>query len=166
MNKWFAVNTKPYAEFKVITHLSRQNFKTFMPKFLVTRRHARKIEKVLRPFFPSYLFVTLDVSKDSFRAINNTRGVNCILSAGDIPSPIPESIINDLINLNDENGLITKLGKIEYNVGQEVKLNDGPFFGHIGKFMGMKDDQRVSVLLNFLGRQISIPMPSIYISSA
>ena len=47
MRKWYTINTKPHAEFKVISFLATKKIETFMPKFLATRRHARKVEKIL-----------------------------------------------------------------------------------------------------------------------
>ena len=39
------------------------------------RRHARKIDVVLAPFFPGYLFVQLDLQRDQWRSVNGTYGL-------------------------------------------------------------------------------------------
>ena len=49
---WYAVHTHPHKEFKAFEHLRRQNYQGYLPRYLKTIRHARKSERVIRPFFP------------------------------------------------------------------------------------------------------------------
>ena len=63
MNNWYIINTKPCAEFKVVGYLRSKDIKTFMPKLLVTRKHARKVEKVFRPLFPGYIFIAINLEE-------------------------------------------------------------------------------------------------------
>ena len=98
MNNWYIINTKPSAEFKVINYLNRKDIETFMPKLLVTRKHARKIEKVFRPLFPGYIFINANI-KNSIRLINNAIGVKSLLSAGEIPSIVPLNVIKEIFSI-------------------------------------------------------------------
>ena len=68
MKNWYVVNTKPHNEFKVINYLNSKNITIFMPKLLVSRSHARQVKKVLRPLFPSYFFVYINI-EHSFRLV-------------------------------------------------------------------------------------------------
>jgi len=164
MNDWYVINTKPYAEFKVISYLASKKIKTFMPKFLVTRRHARKIDKVFRPLFPNYIFVNADINKN-YRIINSAIGVKSILGSGEKPSSVPDSIINELIFITDEKGMVKYLDKSNYSYGQEVRINEGLFKGNIGKFCQMNDRDRVLILISFLGRKLKINILSLHIAA-
>ena len=82
MKKWYAINTKPHSEFKVINYLNYNSVETFMPKIFINRSHAGKKDKVIKPLFPSYLFASIDINNSSFRKINNTFGVKSILGYG------------------------------------------------------------------------------------
>src|ERR1051326_1035679 len=62
--RWYAVNCLSNREFLAAAHLKNQGFQTFLPCRRQTRRHARKFDTVLRPFFPGYLFVLLDLDRD------------------------------------------------------------------------------------------------------
>ena len=68
---WYVVHTQPHAEDKAIFNLRRQGFETYLPKYLRTRRHARRTEQVARPLFPRYLFVALDLAVQPWRAIQS-----------------------------------------------------------------------------------------------
>src|SRR5258706_16252721 len=73
--RWYAVNCLSNREFLASSQLRNQGFRTFLPRRLTTRRHARKFDTVMRPLFPGYLFVQLDLSRDRWRSINGTLGV-------------------------------------------------------------------------------------------
>ena len=165
MKKWYAINTKPHSEFKVINYLNYNNIQTFMPKILVNRSHAGKKDKIVKPLFPSYLFATIDISNSSFRQINNTFGVKSILGFGKEPAEVPETIIDSLMKITNAEGLVKNIDKSYYAVGQEVNINEGPFMGFVGKFCGMKGDQRVMILLNLLGRNLKVPLSSMHVSA-
>ena len=164
MNKWYIINTKPHSEFKVISYLMRNNIQTFMPKLLVTRKHARKIDKVLRPLFPCYIFVYADI-KYNYRLINNTIGVKNILSSGNEPSCVPKIIIDELSAHTDSKGIVNKLDVSNYDLGQEIQISEGIFKGSIGSFCGLSGKDRVLVFLEFLGKQVKFSISSLFISA-
>src|ERR1041385_702866 len=81
--RWFVAHTHPHAEAKATAHLNRQGFEIYFPRYLKRRRHARRVETVAAPLFPSYLFVALDVSVEGWRAIQSTIGVAYLITCGD-----------------------------------------------------------------------------------
>lgn len=164
MNNWYVINTKPSAEFRVASYLNSKNIKTFMPKLLVTRKHARKIEKVFRPLFPGYIFINTNI-KNSVRLINNAIGVKSLLSAGESPSIVPQNVISEIYSITDSEGVVKKLDTSCYSEGQEVKINVGIFKGNIGSFCSMTSKDRVSILLAFLGQKVKISISSLHISA-
>jgi transcriptional antiterminator RfaH len=58
--KWVAVNTHPHRERFALDNLRRQDFGAYCPMIRKRIRHARRTQDVLRPLFPSYLFVEVD----------------------------------------------------------------------------------------------------------
>ena len=160
MKEWYILNTKLHCEFQVISYLINKNIKNFMPKLLVTRSHARKIEKVLRPLFPGYIFININVDK-SYRAVNNIIGVKGIISLGNSPSCVPKTVINDMQSYTDSEGLVYKWKVSNYKIGQEIKIKNGIFKGNIGSFCGMSSKDRVSILLAFLGSEVRVSISSL-----
>ena len=53
---WYVAATKPNGESMAAFNLEQQNFLTYVPRVMQRRSHARRIEKVLRPLFPGYIF--------------------------------------------------------------------------------------------------------------
>ncbi len=155
MKSWYVVNTKAHSEFKVINYLNSKNITIFMPKLLVTRTHARQVKQVLRPLFPSYLFVYINLDH-SFRLIKSAIGVKGMLTNGNKPTCVSFDIMQNLFDNTDTNGIVKRLTVAKFKIGQKLEINEGLFKGKIGSFYGMSAKDRISVLLNFLGRKSKI----------
>ena len=67
--RWYAVHTLPFGEVRAAGHLENQAFRTFLPKRRKTVRHARKLTTLEAPFFPRYLFVALDLTRQRWRSV-------------------------------------------------------------------------------------------------
>ena len=67
--RWYAVHTQPKREFYARLQLEGQGFRVFLPKGLKTIRHARKMADVEAAFFPRYLFVELDLTRQPWRRV-------------------------------------------------------------------------------------------------
>ena len=60
MITWCVAHTQPFKEVVAKQHLLGQGYKVYLPQFKKIRRHARKVEEVLSPLFPRYIFVGMD----------------------------------------------------------------------------------------------------------
>ena len=89
MLMWYVVQTQANAERKAAFHLERQGFAVYLPQYLRRWRHARRTELRPAPFFPRYLFVALDLSRDRWRSVNGTFGVSRLVMEGERPQPVP-----------------------------------------------------------------------------
>src|SRR2546430_6869407 len=105
--RWYVVQTQPHAEAKAASHLSRQGFAVYLPRYLKRRRHARRIETVAAPLFPRYLFVTVDMMCQRWRSIHSTIGVSRLVCNGDDPVPVTDDVIETLRAREDEQGFVT-----------------------------------------------------------
>jgi len=104
--RWFVAHTHPHAEAKATTHLNRQGFEIYFPRYLKRRRHARRIETVAAPLFPRYLFVAIDLNVQRWRSIYSTVGVSRLVCNGDDPTAVPDGIVEALKQREDPNGFI------------------------------------------------------------
>jgi transcriptional antiterminator RfaH len=162
---WFVVQTQPNAESKAKRHLLNQGFTVYLPLYRRRVRHARRNEIVLRPLFPSYLFVQLDSEQQRWRSINGTIGVRRILSDGDAPRYVPDKIIDEIVARQDETGAV-KLSPPIFAPGQAVRLLDGPFADVSGLFEEVRDQNRVVLLLSLLGRKVRVMAPRAEVTAA
>ena len=165
MKNWYIVNTKPHSEFKVINYLNTKNIIIFMPKLLVSISHARQSKKVIRPLFPSYFFVYINIEQ-SYRLVKSTIGVKGILSNGYKPSCVKHDIMRNLFNNTDANGILKKPKANEFKIGQKIEINDGIFKGKIGNLYSMSAKDRILVLLDFFGRKSKISISILNVAHA
>ena len=165
-SRWFAVHSLPHREAGVQHQLENQGFHTFLPRCLKTRRHARKVENVLAPIFPRYLFVVLDLARDRWRNVNGTFGVARLVMTGDRPQSVPHGVIEGLIAMTDERGVLRFDEAGCFMVGQKVRILAGPFAEKIGLLQRLDDNGRVRLLLDIMGGRIGITLPSAALAPA
>jgi transcriptional antiterminator RfaH len=157
---WYAVHTHPREEFKALSHLRRQNYQVYLPRYTKTIRHARKSERVIRPFFPRYLFVRLNLAVNGWRAIRSTVGVNDIVCFGEQPAPLPAGVIEALQGRETE-GLIELANKNAIKPGENVIV-----LNQLGLCVSVSDNERVAILLDLLGRKVRVLMDTDVVTAA
>ena len=154
MQQWCVVHTQTYQEARAELNLRRQGFEVWLP--LV--RRARRIDHVLAPLFPRYLFVRLDLSIQPWRAINGTFGVVRLLCNRDTPLVVPGGLMEEIMRRRDESGTISLMPR-RLAVGDVVKVTMGPFADLEGVFQTMSGRDRAILLLNLLGREVRASVP-------
>jgi transcriptional antiterminator RfaH len=158
--RWYVVQTHAGKELRAEENLNRQGFSTYLPRYSRKRRHARRTEVVLRPLFPRYLFVALDLTRDRWRSVQSTFGVTHLLSTGDGPLPVANDLVDEIRAREDQSGLVILGLPPGIEVGSRVRLIDGIFAEAQGILERIADSQRVSILLQLLGRDVRVLVPS------
>jgi len=159
--KWFAVRCRPGREDTARQELERQGMEAYLPRELKLIRHARKMEKKPRPFFPGYLFLHLTPEERRWTAIRSTRGAIGAVHFGSFYPPVPEEVITSLKGLEDADGLVCQ-GEDSvspFRPGERVVVNAGQFSGIEGIFLCRNGDERAMVLLEMLQRQVKAGLP-------
>lgn len=159
MKRWFVVRTHPKGEFKALGHILRQGFDAYLPRYLKRRRHARRSDTVQTPLFPGYLFVEMDPDQARWRALNSTVGVSELICANGRPAPLPEEIIADIRQREDEEGYVVLGRQTSLRPGDRVRISDGAMADRTGIFECITDRDRVFLLLDLLGRQVRVKVP-------
>ena len=155
--RWYVVRTLAQRERHAAQQLANQNYCAFLPLHLKNRRHARKVETISTPLFPRYLFVILDRSRDRWRSINGTLGVERLLMCGGEPQPVPPGLVENLIQAADDESIIHF--DYAFRPGQKIKVTSGPFADFIGRLERLDDRGRVSVLLELMGGSVRVALP-------
>lgn len=155
--QWYVARTQPHAEARAAFNVARQGFATYLPRYRKRRRHARRIEIVLAPLFPRYLFVSFEMARQQWRAIYSTIGVAQLVCHGEAPAVVPDHVIADLQSRENGDGAI-ELCKPAFAIGDLVRVRQGAFESSLGLFEGMTDRERVIILLGLLGRKVRVSM--------
>lgn len=156
VKRWYVIHTLPKSEEKALQHLQQQGYEAFLPRFHKTRRHARKVEVVIAPLFPRYMFVNLDLETDRWLPICGTRGVAYIVRQKGAPVPVPGGVIEELMDRADVTEMVPLSSLELFNAGATLEILEGAFVGQTGTFEKMSDSERVQLLLNVLGREVKI----------
>ena len=158
MKQWDVVYTQANGENLAALHLRRQGYEVYLPRYSKVVSHARYLKKVLRPLFQRYLFVSLDIETELWRSINNTLGVTHLVSGGEKPTAVPDSIVEQIQSREDDYGLIP-LAEPMFTPGQQLVVVDGPLALSNVLFKKLADNERVVVLLELLGREVQATIP-------
>ena len=146
--------THPHCEIKASVHLGRQGFATYLPRYLKRRRHARRVEQTAAPLFPRYLFVSIDLATQRWLSIDSTIGVNRLICNGDVPTPVPQPVIDAIRRREDGNGFVQLIRRPQFAPGDKIRVIEGALYGCCGLYEGMSSHERIAVLLDLLGRKV------------
>jgi transcriptional antiterminator RfaH len=164
--RWYVVQTQTHAEDKAAANLLRQEFDVYLPRFKKRRRHARRTEIVSAPLFPRYLFVGVDMATQRWRSIRSTFGVSNLVCNGDEPAVVGTSVIDALRKREDDRGFIILGKRLQFSAGDRVRVVEGAFADCLGLFEGMRDEERVTVLLDLLGRKVRVMIDELAVAAA
>ena len=141
----------------------------FYPRIRVrtVNPRARKV----RPYFPGYIFVQADLSKDQASSLQWLPGASGLVSYGNIPASVPDDLIDAIrkrveeVNVADRKSSSLK----EMNRGDIVTIKMGPFAGHEAIFdVSVSGNERVQVLLKLINKQhlhLELPAGQIQLKS-
>lgn len=157
-NVWVAVNTHANREALAEEHLSRQLFHVYCPRLKKRVSHARRTSDVLRPLFPGYLFARISADFSESRPIRSTLGVRNIVSCGNKMSCVSETFISAL-KAREVDGVVARAATA-FSVGQEIRIGGGPFDGLVGTIIEMRENDRLTVLMELLNGQVRVNIES------
>lgn len=169
--RWFVVHTQSGYEKKVKQNLeariSSMNmeeriYEVVIPMEDVVEFKQGKKQVVSKKMFPGYLLVRCQLDDDSWYVIRNTPGVTGFVGQGAKPSPLPRRDVEAFLQVKPEGEEVTpKRGKprLEYEMGETVRVKEGPFADFSGEVIELNEDQlKVKVLVNIFGRETPVEL--------
>ena len=153
MMRWYLIYTKPRNEDDVTRKFADRGFEIVNPKLKERKVLRRKLQEVVSPLFPCYIFVKFDNPKD-YNLIKYTRGVRKVLGTENAPTVVSEEIIASINNRMEE-GVVTI--RPRFQPGEEILIKAGPFEGMDAIFeRELKGIERVSILLKTINVRLVI----------
>lgn len=150
MLHWYVARSKPGKEKIACESIFNQGIQVFLPLYKGTVRRLNAFDTKLRPVFPGYLFFHSPEDRAIWRAVGGSIGVSYVVwGDGRQPRPVPDSFMDDLIASCPEGVMST--GSDQLAVGNNVRVNVGPFSGHLGKILSLDRNDRVALLLDVMG---------------
>ena len=167
---WFVVHTQSGYEKKVKQNLeariSSMNmedsiFEVVIPTEDVVEFKGGKKVVVQKKVFPGYLLVRCYLDDDSWYVIRNTPGVTGFVGQGAKPSPLPRRDVESFLQVKAEGEEVKQRSRprLEYEVGESVRVKEGPFADFSGQIAEINEDQlKLKVLVNIFGRETPVEL--------
>lgn len=157
--QWFVLQTEPQREHAVNGYLIGRRFRTYCPTVGVwTTRGVRRTKvKVLKPMFRSYIFIELDFDADRERIhfIRAAPGFHNFLrykDSGDLAA-ISEIDLRR-IQVAEEKEANPAAYASRFAVGEHARVCEGSFSGFNVEISALGDEERITVLIGLLGREV------------
>lgn len=166
MRQWHVVMTKPRQEHVALDNLQRQGFDAWLPLARESRALGARGSARVVPLFPRYLFVHVDPASQNIAPIRSTLGCCGVLRFGLQLAVMPEAAVSTLRQRCDDHGCIPLPVDELPQCGQVVRVVEGPFAGFNAVFQAENGQDRVVVLLEWLGVARAVQLPASAIEAA
>lgn len=165
---WYVVHTYSGYENKVKANLEKRVetmgmqdkiFRVMVPEEEETDFKNGKKKVVKKKVFPGYVIVEIVMTDDSWYVVRNTPGVTGFVGSsgsGSKPTPLlPEEVTNLLKQM----GMTEKKVEIDFELGETVRVNEGPFANFTGSIEEIDNAKsKVKVLVNMFGRDTPVEL--------
>ena len=120
-------------------------------------RRGKKVTAERR-FMPGYVLVRMEMSDEGYHLINSINRVTGFLGPQGRPMPMRDSEVQAILGRVEEGENAPKL-LITFEIGEQVKVNDGPFEDFDGTVEDVDDDnQRLKVSVSIFGRATPVEL--------
>jgi transcriptional antiterminator RfaH len=153
---WYTMRSKPNKEDFLASQLRAHGLDVFFPVLRVKPVNPRS--RKIRPYFPSYLFVHVDLDVVNVSELRWMPGASGLVSFGGEPASVPDILIEVLKKQVDKHNETLQAQTKNFKAGDSIVIQDGPFAGYEAIFdANISGEDRVRVLLNMLqGRQMPV----------
>ncbi|MEL7165469.1 MAG: transcription termination/antitermination protein NusG [Pseudomonadota bacterium] len=165
--RWYSVSVLSNFEKKIAeqirTSVEEKGLEDQIDEVLVPTEEVievRRGKKVTteRRFMPGYVLVHMEMSDDGYHLINSINRVTGFLGPQGRPMPMRDAEVEQILGRVAEGEESPKL-MISFDVGEKVKVNDGPFEDFDGMVEEVDDDnQRLKVTVSIFGRETPVEL--------
>jgi transcriptional antiterminator NusG len=169
--RWFVVHTQSGYEKKVKQNLEARIvsmnaeetiYEVVIPmEDYVDFKNGKRVV-AQRKMFPGYLLVRARLDDTAWFVIRNTPGVTGFVGQGAKPSPLPRRDVESFLTQKSETEeqVATRAKpRLEYEIGETVRVKEGPFADFSGEVIELNEDQlKLKVLVNIFGRETPVEL--------
>jgi transcription termination/antitermination protein NusG len=168
--RWFVIHSYAGYENKVKTNLEsriasmnmeERIYEVVIPMEEVVEIKNGKKVVVQKKVFPGYLMVRVDLDDDSWYVVRNTPGVTGFVGSGAKPTPLSRREVENILvtKIDGEEPIRKTKPRMEHEVGESVRVKEGPFADFTGTIAEINDVQlKLKVLVNIFGRETPVEL--------
>ncbi|MDO8264990.1 MAG: transcription termination/antitermination protein NusG [Candidatus Parcubacteria bacterium] len=167
---WYVIHTYSGYEDAVARNLKQRIeslgmedkiFNVLVPKEKKIKIKNGKRRTIEEKIYPGYVLVEMIVTDDSWYIVRNTPNVTGFVGAGTTPVPVS---LEEIDVLKKRMGVDTPQYAVDVNVGDAVKIIDGPFKDFSGKVAEIDQERgKIKVLVDMFGRDTPVELDSLQI---
>lgn len=161
--KWYVLKVRSRYEKAVAEEMAKQ-YEIFLPLIKKRRKWSDRIKIIDAPLFPGYLFVFTDIKQKFY--ILEIKGVSGFIRFGEKEASIHEKELKALEIMLKEPQSLEVQDTHHFNEGENVKVINGVFAGLTGKVRSLKNKCRLYILIEQLGKLVSVEIDSNAIEKA
>ncbi|MES2755259.1 MAG: transcription termination/antitermination protein NusG [Pseudomonadota bacterium] len=169
MSRWYIIHAYSGFENKVrdqiMADATRMGLDRFVeqvevPTETITEARRGKKVQVERKFFPGYVLAKMEMTDQVYHLVKNTPKVTGFLGSMGKPQPISETEAARILNTKEEAAAAPKTQiKVDYEIGDAVKVLDGPFATFNGIVEELDFDKaKVKVSVSIFGRATPVEL--------
>ena len=167
--RWYIVHAHSGFEKKIAETIKEQAIKknlqhlieeVVVPVEEITEVRRGKKVTAERKFFPGYVLVKMELTDETWHMVKNTPKVSGFLGGGGKgrPVPITEKEAQSIFSQVRE-GVDNPKSKVSFEIGENVKIIEGPFESFVGLVEGVDDEKsRVKVSVSIFGRATPVDL--------
>jgi len=168
---WYAVHTYSGYEDAVARYLLQRVdslemhdkiFNVLVPKEKKVKIKNSKRKTVEEKIYPGYVLVDMLMGEDSWYVVRNTPRVTGFVGADSTePTPLSKEEVESL--MGRMKGEETTF-KIEFRVGETLKITDGPFKDYEGKVASVDEEHgKIKIMVPIFGRETAVELDSLQV---
>jgi transcriptional antiterminator NusG len=165
--RWYVVNVYSGSEKKVAESIREQAVLKKMDdrilEVLVPTEQVVEVRKGQKvnaehKFFPGYILVKMEMSEDAWHVVKDTPRVSGFLGSHNKPQPITEREVKRIMEQIEE-GIERPTTQVYFEVGEQVRVNDGPFASFVGVVEEVDTEKsRLKVSVSIFGRYTPVDL--------
>ncbi len=170
--KWYGVHTYSGYENKVKLNLEERirsmGFEEEFEEVLIPSETVVEVRKgerktSTRKFFPGYILVRMELNDETWHVVTGTSKVTGFVGGGHNPPPISDAEVAKITNRMVE-GVDKPKPKVEFEIGQTVRVVDGPFLNFTGIVEDVRPDRgTLRVMVSIFGRVTPVELEFIQV---
>ena len=166
-HKWYVVHTQTGSEEKAKAGLESKLATTVLKKFVseivvpteqVSEIRGGKKRITERKFFPGYILIKMEMTKESWYLVKTTPGITGFIGPGRKPASISDKEVETILKRTEDTE--TKpTPKVTFEVGEPIRIAEGPFANFNGNVMEVYPDRgKLKASVSIFGRSTLVEL--------